>query len=104
MSIPLGKRVIDDLQAEVIRSVQLWGEKAMMNPNMPEEFRLPILVEEVGEVAKAMNENEPEENMYTELIQVGAMSLSWAFVIRMRINAANGIAGTSSMQPPAKDM
>lgn len=86
MSLPLSKRVIDDLQAEVIRSVQLWGEKAMMNPDMPEEFRLPVLVEEVGEVAKAMNDNESAEAMYAELIQVGAMALSWAFVKRMEIN------------------
>lgn len=104
MTLPILKETIDALQTEVLRSVRLWGDKAMMNPDMPEGRRLPILVEEVGEVAKAINENMPAEELVKELDQVGAMALSWAQIVRNKINAENGIAGTSSMQPPAKGM
>lgn len=36
---------------------------------------LPILTEEVGEAAKAMNENDP--GLREELIQVAAVAMAW---------------------------
>lgn len=43
---------------------------------------LPILVEEVGEVARALCDREPLEHLYLELIQVAAMAEAWADALR----------------------
>ena len=87
--IPILKATIDAIQSEVIRSVQLWDETAMMNPDLEDGVRLPILVEEVGEVAKAMNEGSPREELISELDQVAAMAASWAQVERDRLNGTS---------------
>jgi NTP pyrophosphatase (non-canonical NTP hydrolase) len=39
---------------------------------------MPILTEEVGEVAKAINDEEPEVQLLAELVQVAAVALRWA--------------------------
>lgn len=39
---------------------------------------LPILVEEVGEVARALCEREPRERLREELLQVAAVACAWA--------------------------
>lgn len=39
--------------------------------------RLPVLVEEVGEVAKAICDGDPVEHIREELIQVAAMAAAW---------------------------
>jgi hypothetical protein len=48
------------------------------DPTVPPEIKLPVLLEEVGEVAIAMNDNEPLSNLRTELIQVAAVASAWA--------------------------
>jgi NTP pyrophosphatase (non-canonical NTP hydrolase) len=48
-------------------------------PYMSDKDRLVILVEEVGEVARAMTYDEGNEiKLLEELIQVAAMALMWA--------------------------
>lgn len=49
-----------------------WGA----NRNLPHDTWLRILVEEVGEVANALNEGD-EENLRVELIQVMASAMAW---------------------------
>jgi NTP pyrophosphatase (non-canonical NTP hydrolase) len=39
---------------------------------------LAILTEELGEVARALNEKEPIEHLREELIQVAAVAVAWA--------------------------
>lgn len=39
-------------------------------------MRYPILAEEVGEVARAMNDGD-DENMKEELVQVAALAVAW---------------------------
>lgn len=70
--------------AEVVRSWEKHGEHSMVNPDLPRDERLAILVEEVGEVATAMNYDGSNKggDIYSELIQVAAMALSWAQVER----------------------
>ena len=45
---------------------------------------LPILAEEVGEVARAMLEREPNERLREELVQVAAVAVAWMEAIDQR--------------------
>jgi len=43
--------------------------------------RLGVLMEEVGEVARAINDGEPTGNLRAELVQVAAVCVSWVEAI-----------------------
>ena len=45
-------------------------------PECPDSLRLAALVEEVGEVARALHEGE-QENLRAELVQVAAVAVAW---------------------------
>ena len=62
------------LNDEITRAEDLHG----VNPNLSDEIWMRILVEEIGEVARAIHENKPSKNIIEELIQVSAVSLRWA--------------------------
>lgn len=52
----------------------------------PLGMRLPILIEEVGEVGKAMQENgEASVELLDELVQVAATALRWAEELLMEV-------------------
>ena len=59
------------VSAERIRQDKKWGEQ-----NHSDLYWLGILMEEVGEVAKALIENKPDEAQ-NELVQVAAVAVSW---------------------------
>jgi hypothetical protein len=71
---------ISAIQAEVINSQVKHGEHSMMNPELPPGERLAILVEEVGEVATALNYDQKGKrpDLFRELLQVAAMAAIWA--------------------------
>jgi len=48
------------------------------DPTVTSGHKLSVLTEEVGEVARALNDNEPKENLKAELIQVAAVAVAWA--------------------------
>ena len=54
------------------RQLALWGHGPM-----PLELRLAILTEEVGEVARAICDEQGDEHMLEELVQVAAVALRW---------------------------
>ncbi len=60
----------------VEKEVEAAREKFPDNGN-PHQY-LAVLVEEVGEVAKGLNDNEPTESLQMELVQVGAMAMRMA--------------------------
>lgn len=68
------------LNAEILAAIAKHGwEQTPLNPNMSENEKLIILVEEIGEVARAMTYDEGDGNKLTrELIQVATMALAWA--------------------------
>jgi NTP pyrophosphatase (non-canonical NTP hydrolase) len=78
---------LNAIQAEATRAHLRHGENSMMNPNATDERRLAILTEEVGEVARELNEasirNGPVDRvlLVKELIQVAAMAASWVEVL-----------------------
>lgn len=78
---PIEIVIYDDIKTERERQVQLWGEQS----ETPWGW-LSILVEEVGEVAKEVNEHDylegPSKNMEDELIQVAAVAIAWLGDIR----------------------
>lgn len=78
--------VLDDVAAEIQRQDDLtragkFGGTHII-PGGPDSDRLTILVEEVGEVAKELNEeragNPDPGKKYDELIQTAACAVAWA--------------------------
>lgn len=71
-------RVVNDVENEVIRADKEWGDN---NPHSHSEW-LSLLVEEVGEAARELNEglggDVDDDKLYTELIQIAAGVVSWA--------------------------
>ena len=69
-----------DAGAERRRAHAKHSAKGQSAEQMPwtDPFWLPMLVEEVGEVARAICDREPAARVREELIQVAAMALAWA--------------------------
>jgi hypothetical protein len=47
------------------------------DPNTSNHFRLAVLTEEVGEVARAIIDDEGDERLAEELVQVAAVAVAW---------------------------
>jgi hypothetical protein len=88
------------IQGESISSQVKHGEHAMINPDLARDERLAILVEEVGEVATAMNYDEKgkRDDIVKELLQVAAMAASWAQVE----DEKEQDSAVPAMQPPTE--
>lgn len=65
-----------DVRAERERQDELWGPVEDRDGSFG--FWLAVLVEEVGEVANAMLEEMPWDEVRTELVQVAAVCQVWA--------------------------
>jgi hypothetical protein len=76
--------ILAAVEAEVARAHAKHGDRSILNPAMPDAVRLPVLVEEVGEVAKAMLEDATATELQAELIQVAAVALTWAEAVGTR--------------------
>lgn len=84
----LTEDVIQDVADEANRAHQKHQEDSMLFGGDDKSNR--ILVEEIGEVSKAMNEymlgnksmEEYDEELYTELVQSAAMCMTWAVKVR----------------------
>jgi NTP pyrophosphatase (non-canonical NTP hydrolase) len=70
-------RAIRAIRAERVRQERLKAQgkfKHTPADDIPDTDRLPMLVEEVGEVARAMCDG---VGRYAELVQVAALALAW---------------------------
>jgi hypothetical protein len=86
----------DDFRAlsvmEAVGLERVWQDAKFGISNYPDGDWLPLLVEEVGEAALAMNiaRHEPErreaalDNLEVELVQVAATAVAWAEALRRR--------------------
>lgn len=91
-NLTINPLILRAIQIEAIRAHNKHGTKSMLNPRIPEGQKLAILTEEVGEVARELNEkmlgNRTDEeyinNVFKELIQVAASAASWAETLNMR--------------------
>ena len=74
---------LDAIQAEATRAHLRHGGHSMLGPSQTDDRRLAILTEEVGEVARELNDAAIEgrpadrDKLVNELIQVSAMAASW---------------------------
>ena len=78
---------LEAVRVEAIRAHRLHGENSMISPMVTDDERLPILGEEFGEVCRGLtyDNNEGAAHLVEELEQLAAMAVSWAAVIRDRI-------------------
>lgn len=69
------------IQDELLRATRKHGiDRTPLNPEMPPASKLIILVEEIGEVARAMTYDEGSiPQLKAELVQVAAMAMAWWF-------------------------
>lgn len=76
----LSKQTHDAVDAELVRACNKHGvHRTPLNSRMSNRSKLVILIEEVGEVARAMTYDEFDASkLYSELIEVSAMSAAWA--------------------------
>lgn len=78
------------VQAEATRAHLLHGENSMLGASQTNDRRMTILTEEVGEVAKEVNDGFVEgrpadrDKLVKELIQSAAMCLSWVEALEGR--------------------
>lgn len=74
-----------DTIAERARAHELHGPSGHSCEQMPPDDSrwLPVLVEEVGEVARAICDGETPARVREELVQVAAMALAWADAIEL---------------------
>lgn len=69
-----------DVQAEIARAVEKHGYARTPLSRDPADAgkKLAVLIEEVGEVAHALNyDSANQDNLKAELVQVAAMALAW---------------------------
>lgn len=72
--------LLTEVGEEIIRATKKHGYESMAAPGLDTGKRLGILVEEVGEVARATTyDNGDEANKREELIQTAAMALAWVY-------------------------
>lgn len=79
----LSDLTLSAVQMEATRAHILHGPNSMLGKLHGNDRRLAILVEEVGEVARELNDRIvnnralDRDHLVKELIQVGAMALTW---------------------------
>lgn len=72
--------ILGEVGAERDRQEQLRDEGSLVYtaamPDCPDSLRLSALVEEIGEVARALHDGDLE-NLAVELVQVAAVAVAW---------------------------
>ena len=77
--VPFEPMTISALQATMVAAIAKHGDRTPLNPTMSDPDKLIILIEEVGEVARAMTYDEGSANqLVKELLQTAAMALAFA--------------------------
>jgi NTP pyrophosphatase (non-canonical NTP hydrolase) len=101
----LSNLTLSAIQAEATGAHAQHGDNSMLGPSHTDDRRLAILTEEVGEVARELNDAEiggrpiDRDKLVKELIQVAAMAATWVEALEgvgaqaRRRQAAEGITG-----------
>jgi len=74
----LSALTLSAVQAESASAWAKHGDCAMLGDGLTTLQRLAFLMEEVGEVGKAIGEDRPKDEIVGELIQTAYMALGWA--------------------------
>lgn len=77
------------IRLERIRQVEKWGnEELLLEKSTSIEnynnIKYRVLGEEVGEVARAINDHEGDERIIEELVQVAAVCVAWASLLERK--------------------
>ena len=76
------RHALMDIEDERHRQTQLKQAGKFLHacddPHVDEGYKWGVLMEEIGEVAKARNEREGDARVREELIQVAAVACAWA--------------------------
>lgn len=75
-SLEVRENIIVEIRGERIRQERKFG--ATQYEDNTAGDKLAILVEEVGEIARAMNDNEGADSLFDELVQTAAVCVAWA--------------------------
>ncbi len=75
----LSDLTLSAVRAESIRAHVKHGDQSLLNPSMPAVLKLAALVEECGEVGRALTYDNggDRDHLVKELIQVASVALSW---------------------------
>jgi hypothetical protein len=74
----LSPSTLHAVQVEAMRAHLKHGDRSLLNPTMLAVEKLAALVEEVGEVGRALTyDQDHSEGLIRELIQVASVALSW---------------------------
>jgi hypothetical protein len=91
ITLILSDLTLSAVQAEATRAYLLHGDHSMLGAAVTESDRLAILTEEIGEVARELNEDrlgnldgDWKDRRVKELLQVAAMALSWVEALEGR--------------------
>ena len=82
--MPLTSLTLAAIQAEAFRRHCRHAERSVLSKDMPNGQRLAILVEEVGDVARALTRNDDTTGLEVELIHVAAVAASWVEALNTR--------------------
>mgnify|MGYP001598037964 CR=1 FL=1 len=67
----------EEIRMEMARALVKHSHRTAINPRVQNNDKLNWLVEEVGEVARAINDKESVPRLKEELIQVAAIATAW---------------------------
>jgi hypothetical protein len=82
--MPLTSLTLAAIQAEAFRRHCRHAECSVLSTDMTNGERLAILVDEVGDVARALTLNDDKTGLEVELIQVAAVAASWVEALNTR--------------------
>ena len=82
---PINSEIIDAIQGEFACAYTKHNGKTPRSHSVGDQQSLVILVEKVGEVARAMTYDEGDvDNLCAELLQVATMAAAWADRLMVR--------------------
>jgi hypothetical protein len=79
-NFPYHSKAVELVRAERDSQFRKWGTDPgrVEEPHGNQDRRLRVLVEEVGEVAMALNDRDPIHHLLDEVVQVAAVATAWA--------------------------
>ena len=80
------EEIIQEVVEEWGRQDLQWGTVEERVGHRTDMVCLTLLTEEVGEVARAINDGEPVHRMKQELVQVAAVAVMWLETLEYRRN------------------
>ena len=82
------ERILDLVAAERLEQNKKW-KRTPGHWLDPETYKLTVLSEEVGEVARAVLDNDPRAALLQELVQVAATATAWAEDVKLELERSD---------------